>query len=183
MSTGPARGGSSADNVGAVQVGHPAVATGPLILPAAVLDAARALFEDRGSQGHEATALITDGGDKGDPRLVVPVQTASCATRGASVQVDRAGQLELVAALRAGETYVCRIHSHPLSAFHSAADDANPVLTQWGALSIVVPFFGLGLKRGLDACAVLRFDGTRWDELPAGPGRDRWVVADPDGAR
>jgi hypothetical protein len=145
----------------------------PLLIPVAVLEEARVIFEDRGVRGCEGTALIA-AGDRG-VRLVVPEQTASPAGLGASVRVDLAGQLELAAALESGERYVSRIHSHPVEAFHSAADNANPVLTHRGALSIVVPYFGLGLRDGLDACAVLRFDQGRWHNLPPGVARSRWV--------
>jgi hypothetical protein len=70
------------------------------------------------------------------------------------------------------------VHSHPAGAFHSPADDANPVLSHEGAISVVVPYFGLGLRRGVAACAVYRLTAGRWRALPAGPGRDRWVIAD-----
>lgn len=93
---------------------------------------------------------------------------------GVSVEVTRKGQMELVLALGAGELCVARIHSHPYEAFHSPADDANPALTHEGALSIVVPYFGLGLRRELDACAVLRREEGRWRDLPVGM-RDRWI--------
>ena len=65
-----------------------------------------------------------------------------------------------------GQLYLARVHSHPGEAFHSATDDANPALTHTGALSIVVAYFGLGLRHGLDACAVYRLDEGRWRALP-----------------
>jgi hypothetical protein len=43
--------------------------------------------------------------------------------------------------------------SHPAEAFHGPANAANPVLNHEGALSIVAPFFGLGMRRGLDTRA------------------------------
>lgn len=154
-----------------------AVATGErLILPVKLLAQAREWFEQQGVDGHEGTALIARGA--GCVRLIVPEQRASRTRLGVSVEVTRAGQLQLAAALGSDELFVARIHSHPGEAFHSAADDANPVLTHVGALSIVVPYFGLGLRRGLDACAVLRYDGGRWCDLPPGPGRDRWIAAE-----
>lgn len=147
---------------------------GRLVLPAAVLRQARACFEQQGADGHEGTAMIAHG--CAGVRLVVPEQRPSRSRLGVSVEVTRAGQLQLAVALGPDELYVARIHSHPGEAFHSAADDANPVLTHAGALSIVVPFFGLGLRRGLGACAVLRYDGNRWRDLPPGPVRDHWII-------
>src|SRR6266567_1599435 len=70
------------------------------------------------------------------------------------------------------------VHSHPAAAFHSPTDDANPALSHEGAVSVVVPYFGLGLRRGLAACAVYRLSAGRWRPLPAGADRDRWVISD-----
>ena len=145
-----------------------------LRLPVGVLEQAREWFEDRGTCGHEGTAMIVRGGD--GVRLVVPDQHATRSGLGVSVEVTRRGQLQLASALKPDELYVARIHSHPGEAFHSPADDANPALSYVGALSIVVPYFGLGLRRGLRACAVLRFDGARWRPLSPGPLRDRWII-------
>ena len=147
-----------------------------LVLPAMVVSQAREWFEKQGTHGHEGTALIARSA--GRVRLVVPEQRASRTRLGVSVVVTRAGQLQLAAALGSDELFVARIHSHPGEAFHSAADDANPVLSHVGALSVVVPYFGLGLRHGLDACAVLRYDGHRWHDLPPGLRRDRWIVAE-----
>ena len=58
----------------------------------------------------------------------------------------------------------------------TVADDANPVISFEGGLSIVVPYFGLGLRRGIDACAVYVFGNGSWCELEPGPVRDRWIV-------
>lgn len=145
-----------------------------LVLPVTVLEQARGWFELQGACGHEGTAMIARGRDR--VRLVVPEQRASRTRLGVCVEVTRAGQLQLADALGTGELFVARIHSHPGEAFHSAGDDANPVLTHVGALSIVVPYFGLGLRRGLGACAVLRYDGVGWRDLPPGLGRDRWIT-------
>lgn len=145
-----------------------------LVLPRAMLAEAGAFFEMCGACGYEGTAMIKDG-SRG-PSLIVPEQQPWRGTNGGvCVEVTRRGQMELAVALAADERYVARIHSHPADAFHSAADDANPALTHEGALSIVVPFFGLGLRRGLDACAVLRYEASRWRELPLGDSRNRWI--------
>jgi hypothetical protein len=139
-----------------------------------VLKAAQSLFEDRGSYGLEGTAMIAGP----DPRLVVPDQLARRTLYGVSVELTEQGQWELATALGPSEIYLARIHSHPGEAFHSSTDDRNPVITFEGAISIVVPYFGLGLRHGLPACAVLRLTGGTWQDLPPGPERDRWVTAD-----
>ena len=155
----------------------PDAVQGPLVLPSPVLEDARRFFEDRGTFGLEGTAMIKAGG--GRVELVVPTQHARRDLHGhVNVEVPRAGQMELARALTADEVYVARIHSHPAEAFHSHADDVNPVITFEGALSVVVPFFGLGLRRGLEACAVYRHHDGRWVELPAGEDRDQWIICE-----
>jgi hypothetical protein len=150
-----------------------------LLLTVAVLEEAGTFFEACGACGCEGTALVAgtvddDGTLHGDT-LVIPDQ-ASTAAPHASVTVTPAGDLELLTALRRDQRYLARIHSHPGLAFHSRTDDNNPALTHQGAISIVVPFFGLGLRHGLDACAVYVREKRRWRELPAGdPEREKWV--------
>jgi hypothetical protein len=138
------------------------------------LEHARAFFEDQGAIGCEGTAMIAASMDRAAERLIVPDQVSTPAPR-CSVEVTARGKLELAAALDVDERLVARIHSHPGGAFHSPTDDANPALTFEGALSIVVPFFGLGLRRGLDACAIYQLAARRWVPIPPGPCRDRMV--------
>ena len=150
-----------------------------LLLSDGLLTAAGTFFEDCGTRGHEGTAMIKDG--PGGPALVVPDQKPWRGSNGeVSVEVTRRGQMQLALALGLDDLFVARIHSHPGDAFHSPADDANPVLTHEGALSIVVPFFGLGLRLGLDACAVLRRETGRWRPLLVGPDRARWIQSTPE---
>lgn len=150
----------------------------PIHLSVAVLEQARVFFEERGSKGLEGTAMIAGP----IPRLVIPDQLARRTPLGVSVELTERGQWDLATALAGNEAYVARIHSHPGEAFHSPTDDRNPVITFNGAISIVVPYFGLGLRYGLGACAVLRLDSGAWRDLPPGPGRDRWVTAGPIGS-
>lgn len=145
----------------------------PLSIPHAVLQEAREFFEECGAEGHEGTALICRAEKSGSARLVIPPQVAG--GEGAWVEVPLAGKLMLAAQLKGDERYVARIHSHPGEAFHSPTDDANPVLLFEGALSIVVPYYGLGLRRGLDNCAVFERRQRRWLPLPPGLSRDSVV--------
>jgi hypothetical protein len=146
-----------------------------LMIPDAVLDTARCFFEECGAVGCEGTALIAAVADIAT-RVVVPDQRARAAPH-CSVEVTTQGKLELAAALRPNEYYAARIHSHPALPFHSPTDDRNPAITHDGALSIVVPFFGLGLRRGLDSCAVYLRETQRWTELQPGLDRDRFIVS------
>lgn len=152
----------------------PSAPTAPLVLTPQVLQDARTFFEDRGTHGLEGTAMIKAGTGL---ELVVPRQNAHRDAFGhVNVEVPREGQMDLALALGPDDLYEARIHSHPGDAFHSPADNANPVISFEGGISIVVPFFGLGLRRGLAACAVYLFHDGAWVELAAGPDRDRWIV-------
>ncbi len=138
-----------------------------LHLNRAVLSDAAQIFEAAGAHGCEATAMVAgrvEGEDARGTRLIVPHQIARTGL-GCSVEVTAQGKLDLVAALEKDERYVARIHSHPGEAFHSDVDDANPGLTAQGAWSIVVPYFGLGLRRGIGVCAIYVRRGDEWVEL------------------
>lgn len=156
-----------------------------LRLTTGVLADVATFLTDRGADGAEGTGLIAAAAGADDwweaAFFIAPDQRAVTEPHGCSVEVTDTGKEQLVAALPAGHVYLARVHSHPGEAFHSRTDDANPALTHLGALSIVVPYFGLGLRRGLDACAVYRLeDSRRWQALPAGAQRRRWLVG-PDG--
>jgi hypothetical protein len=144
-----------------------------------VLNDVSGFLTERGAYGYEGAGLIACiPADSGwiSSRLVIPDQRAQRKTGGCSVEVTQRGKDELLTSLLSSERYLLRVHSHPGEAFHSTTDDRNPALTHQGALSIVVPFFGLGLQRGLDACAIYRLVDAQWQELPAGRERETWVI-------
>lgn len=154
---------------------------GQLRIGAAVLRDAEHFLTDRGADGLEGTGLVAfrpDGDGWRGEMFVAPDQRGQRAELGCWVEVTEQGKRELAARLPTGFRYLARVHSHPAQAFHSPADDANPALTHEGAISVVVPYFGLGLRRGLGVCAVHRLTAGRWSALPAGPDRDRWVIVD-----
>ena len=137
-----------------------------VIIPRKVLAEAAQFLEDCGSLGREGTGML--GGTVSPSaititRFLAPDQMAgtfpSC-----WVEVTRLGQFQLATSLTTDERWVARIHSHPGEAFHSGIDHANPGLTAEGAVSIVVPYFGLGLRHGLGACALYQQRGARWVE-------------------
>jgi hypothetical protein len=145
-----------------------------LVVPRTVLDTARMRLEDAGVEGVEATGLVVAGPDRVARRVVFPQQRAGRAP-GHWVEVTEGGKVELALALGPDETYVARLHSHPGHAFHSTVDDRNPALTFEGALSIVAPFFGLGLRAGLHACAVYVRRAGSWVGLAPGRARDEVI--------
>lgn len=136
-----------------------------------VLDEARGFFEDRGTLGCEGTAMVMADEHDVAGRLVIPEQTAHPVPH-CWVEVTRAGKSELARALGPRDRYVARIHSHPGNAFHSKTDDENPALTHEGAISIVVPYFGLGLRHGLASCEVYVRSAGMWVGVSPGPQRE-----------
>ncbi len=145
-----------------------------VLIPQAVLDDVGRRLESAGATGAEATALLVAGPGGLVRRAVFPDQRAGHLP-ACWVEVTERGKRELAAALTDDEQYVSRIHSHPGLAFHSPTDDCNPALRYEGAISIVVPFFGLGLRLGLENCSVLVRRDRRWLELPPGDDRDEVV--------
>jgi hypothetical protein len=145
-----------------------------------VLDAVEVFLTDRGADGLEAAGLVgfraCAGGGWMAETFIAPDQVADNTGLGCWVQVTERGKRELAARLPAGCRYLARIHSHPGRAFHSSTDDANPALTHDGAISIVVPYFGLGLRRGLGACAIFRLTAGRWMPARARRDGDDWVI-------
>lgn len=138
-----------------------------LIIPPHALESARTFFEDAGSRGCEATGFFAGTEQATEHRVnrfFAPDQRAS-SDPGCWVEVTETGKAQLASTLTLEERWLARIHSHPAQAFHSATDDANPALTNDGAWSIVVPFFGLGLRRGIAACAVYRRQHGRWHRI------------------
>jgi hypothetical protein len=136
--------------------------TQPTPIAPAALETARAFFEQQGAYGFEGTAMLAGTSAAGITRCVIPDQRPSRTRFGVAVEVTDKGKLELAAALALNERWLARIHSHPDEAFHSHTDDTNPALTAAGSLSIVVPFFGLGLRRELHACAVHVYLNGAW---------------------
>jgi hypothetical protein len=148
----------------------------PTPIAADALENARAFFEQRGAYGYEGTAMLAGTEAYGITRCVIPDQRPHRTRFGVAVEVTDKGKLELAAALALDERWLARIHSHPDEAFHSHTDDTNPALTAQGSLSIVVPFFGLGLRRGLDACAVHVYRGGDWQTIAPADVADYLVV-------
>ena len=153
-----------------------------VVLPPDVAADVETFLTDRGADGLEGTGLIACIRQAEDhwiaTRFVAPDQRAKRSLGGCWVEVTEAGKRQLAAGLGRGERYLVRAHSHPGEAFHSNTDNRNPALTFIGALSVVAPYFGLGLRRGLDACAVLRLTAHGWE--PVDGERTKWLRAGTD---
>jgi len=58
-----------------------------------------------------------------------------------------------------------QVHTHPGSAFHSATDDAYPMVQTSGFLSLVIPNFALGECSLAGAALYELGDYGRWRDL------------------
>lgn len=84
----------------------------------------------------------------------------------------------LIASLEPGVFVLCRVHSHPHEAYHSAVDDLNMLISHEGAISIVVPDFAAAPIE-LERCSVNELcHGRGWRELDVEEIRTRFTIAD-----
>ncbi|MDG7001473.1 MAG: Mov34/MPN/PAD-1 family protein [Nitrososphaerota archaeon] len=136
-----------------------------------VIDASHDFLHRVGSQGCEGTGLwighsISENSIR-ITRFFAPEQICTKTQFGISVDLTPCAHLLLTDNLRPGELFYARIHSHPARAYHSQKDDANPILTHEGAISIVVPNFAQQ-PIDLGRCAIYRLEhGRGWLSLSA----------------
>jgi len=85
-------------------------------------------------------------------------------------QIPAASMDALYAELRQRRLMVAaQIHSHPLEAFHSRADDRWAIIRHQGALSLVVPYFAIDTTTAnfLGQTKIFQFSNeARWTEVP-----------------
>jgi hypothetical protein len=139
--------------------------TARLLVPQAVRAETEAAFAACGHGQRECVvfwaAPLTDA--RRVRRVIHPAHDATWA----ATRVDASDVWRLnVELLTAAESIVAQVHTHPGVAFHSATDDANPLVGTPGFLSLVVPHFGRRGLVDLAGCAAfcLRADGS-WDEV------------------
>ena len=145
------------------------------VVPADLCDETDRQLREAGLRGNERFILWS--GIVRDDRLLVrtlhcPKQTAYRLARGLSVRVesDELHRLNLWLYENA-ERLAIQVHSHPTEAFHSDTDDAYPMVTTLGGLSLVVPDFARYGVRGSET-ALYRLSNSGWGELsPADAGR------------
>ena len=95
----------------------------------------------------------------------VPRQTSYQLEAGLMVRVEGDALHRLNAWLyKHKETLAIQVHSHPADAFHSDTDDAYPIVTAEGSISIVAASF---CRAGLfsDSTAVYRLARDGWHQL------------------
>jgi len=134
-------------------------------LPRRLAEDALAHLRRAGRDGLEGVALWAgqrDGNIFRIQRTIIPEQDATRTEQGllyvvSGTELRRINQ-ELY---EAGLMLVAQIHSHPSRAYHSDTDDAYPIITVLGGVSVVVPDFG---RKGINL--------TTWEvyRLRAGHG-------------
>lgn len=96
-----------------------------------------------------------------------PLQTA----KADRFHINGAGMAALHQELRRQRVMVAaQVHSHPMEAFHSKADDEWAIVRHEGALSAVVPYFASATTHTnfRSNAKIYRFSSTaRWLEVPS----------------
>lgn len=77
-----------------------------------------------------------------------------------------------------GLTLIAQLHSHPTDAFHSETDDALPIMTTVGGLSLVVPFFARNPFSLADYAVYRLMPDGGWAELSSDEVDELIVIGD-----
>ena len=98
--------------------------------------------------------------------LHFPKQTSYRSNAGLCVRVDGSELHRLnVWLYEAKQVIGVQVHSHPRDAYHSDTDDAYPIATIDGSLSVVLPWFA---RDGWESAeiAAYRLEQAEWVEVP-----------------
>lgn len=141
-------------------------------VPQRLVTETEAALREVGSSGHELFALWSGrrtGSGFEVLHLHVPDQFAYRTESGVGVRVEGPALHALnVWLFEHEEALAVQIHSHPDHAYHSPTDDAFPIVTTIGGLSIVLAWFGRdGLLAPSTACYRLTTRGFSACQRPA----------------
>lgn len=143
------------------------------VIPDAVIAETISFLRTVGARGSEAFALWS--GTRTSPRsfrftsVLIPEQRAMETEHGLLVTVEGEALFEVNKAVHArNEILGAQVHTHPTSAYHSSTDDAFPLVTLVGALSIVLPDFARKAPRDIDRWAWYRLSKrAKWEPARA----------------
>lgn len=140
-----------------------------IVVPRQVSSQVHDYLRARGAEGHEGVGFWAGSacGDRFDvSAALIPDQLSERSKHGLMVVVTGDALFRMNVWLHRNHlTLIAQLHSHPGAAYHSDTDDNLAVVTQVGALSIVVPDYARG-PLALDAAAVYRLDASgRWKRL------------------
>jgi len=106
--------------------------------------------------------------DQNQPSLVSRVMHPSHIQSGDGFELDSTWLTEFLFSLkRTNECVVAQVHTHPGRAFHSATDDAWPIMRTAGFFSLVIPQFALGPSTLLGSFLAQIGSRGEWRELSA----------------
>lgn len=133
-------------------------------LPGALLKETFAHFRRCGAGMRECQALLV--GPWSRPACIERVVHPDHRAHAYGFQVDKAWHARFWNELAAnGEGVRVQVHTHPGAAFHSATDDAYPIVQTAGFLSLVIPNFAMDPIGFRDAyLAEIQPDG-RWVQV------------------
>jgi hypothetical protein len=127
-------------------------------------------LQDAGRKGYELFVLWSGNldGDVFTARTVhVPEQRSFKTVDGLLVRVEGPALHRLNAWLYEREEILgAQVHAHPTDAYHSATDDAFPIVTELGGLSLVAADFAVAGLLSPDAAA-FRLSRDGWVRVPA----------------
>ncbi|MAQ95572.1 MAG: hypothetical protein CMM84_18855 [Rhodothermaceae bacterium] len=151
-----------------------------LVVSRDCLDTTYRFLRRAGRKGYEGVVLWPGRRDGPSVRIddaYVPRQTVFRSEHGLGYRIEEEDLARLADHLADhGLVLPVQVHSHPGEAYHSEADDADPIVATLGGVSIVVPDFASGLVSP-SAWAVYRlFPSEGWVELTAGEVDDLIVI-------
>lgn len=139
------------------------------VIPAPIVTRTLEFLREVGKAGREGFVLWAGAFD-GETRfrftsMIVPEQRAMATESGLLVAVDGEALFEVNKGVHSrSEILGAQIHSHPTDAYHSSTDDAYPLVTLVGALSVVVPHFARNAPADMDSWAWYRLSRkARWE--------------------
>lgn len=151
-------------------------------VPRRAADEAQAHLRNVGENGFEAFALWA--GVRSERRFfvketIIPAQTGYRLPDGVCVTVGPEELHRINVWLYEHEmTLIAQLHSHPEEAFHSDTDDAFPIATTLGSLSLVLPDYA-SRPFNLQECAVYRLmPKTGWTPVSPGAAARLIIVTD-----
>lgn len=136
-----------------------------VLLPRQLLDETFDRLRSCGGGRRECQSLWV--GPWSDPQLVTRIVHPRHSASAVGFTLDDDWLTSFWSALAdGGEGVRVQVHTHPGAAYHSATDDAFPILAVPGFLSLVIPRFALG-PTGFENAFLARFDEDgRWREVP-----------------
>jgi len=96
---------------------------------------------------------------------IIPDQEAMMTKNGLLVTVSGEALFEVNKAVHERKEILgAQVHTHPTNAYHSSTDDAFPMVTLLGALSVVIPDFAVNAPKDIESWAWYRLSRKgKWD--------------------